>query len=328
MPEPLNVGVIGLGVMGQRMLDRIKAHPRLRAAMIWDANPDTLGLTRALHPELVAAHSVEQLINSRELHSLYIATPPAAHMALCNAAFDSGLAVMCEKPLTVDFDAARRTVRRIADQGHRAAVNFSLASSLGLATLLDNFGSTAQRPLGELRDVRITVEFAAWPRPWQAAAGQWLSARTEGGFSREVLSHFIFVLQRVLGPAAVWESAVAYPVDGIGAETSLKAELRIGDVAVHVSGKVDTAVAVADRNEMVWRAVDGAIVLRDWYGLERLRRGGSIEAVADANSLRSAGQALQMDQWVDLIEGRPNSLAGFGEALEVQETIEALLRAR
>ena len=103
MPEPLNVGVIGLGVMGQRMLDRIKVHPRLRAAMIWDANPDTLGLTRALHPELVAAHSVEQLINSRELHSLYIATPPAAHMALCNAAFDSGLAVMCEKPLTVDF---------------------------------------------------------------------------------------------------------------------------------------------------------------------------------------------------------------------------------
>ena len=35
-----------------------------------------------------------------------------------------------------------------------------------------------------------------------------------------------------------------------------------------------------------------------------------------------------MDQWVDLIEGRPNSLAGFGEALEVQETIEALLRSR
>ena len=34
MPEPLNVGVIGLGVMGQRMLDRIKALPRLRAAMI------------------------------------------------------------------------------------------------------------------------------------------------------------------------------------------------------------------------------------------------------------------------------------------------------
>jgi predicted dehydrogenase len=327
MPDRLNVGVIGLGVMGQRMLERIKAHPRLQVVQVWDANPDTLGLTRALHPELHAAHSAEELIGSPDLHSLYIATPPAAHMALSHAAFDAGLAVLCEKPLTVDFDAARRTVRRIANEGHRAAVNFSLASSLGLATLLDNFGATAPRPLGELRDVSITLEFAAWPRPWQAAAGQWLSMRAEGGFSREVLSHFIFVLQRVLGPAIVWDSKVSYPADGLGAETALKAELRAGDIAVQVSGRVDAAVGVDDRNQMVWRATDGAIVLRNWYGLERLRRGGTVEAIGDTNSLRVAGQALQMDQWVDLIEGRPNSLAGFGEALAVQETVEALLHA-
>ncbi|MEO8545203.1 MAG: Gfo/Idh/MocA family oxidoreductase [Betaproteobacteria bacterium] len=328
MPDRLNVGVVGLGVMGQRMLERIKAHPRLRVALIWDANPDTLGLTRGLHPELQAAHSPEQLIASPGLHSLYVATPPAGHMALSNAAFDAGLAVLCEKPLTLDFDVARRTVRRIADQGHRAAVNFSLASSLGLATLLDNFGPAAPRPLGALRDVAITLEFAAWPRPWQTAAGQWLSMRTEGGFSREVLSHFIFVLQRVLGPAIVWESAVNFPVDGLSAETALKAELRAGNVTVHVKGKVDSAVGVADRNQMVWRATDGAIVLRDWYGLARARRGGAVEAIGDAHSLRLAGQALQLDQWVDLIEGRPNSLAGFDEALNVQETIESLLRAR
>jgi predicted dehydrogenase len=328
MPDRLNVGVIGLGVMGQRMLARIKAHPRLQVVRIWDANPDTLGLTQALHPELQASHSAEQLIASPDLHSLYIATPPAAHLALSNAAFDAGLAVMCEKPLTMDFDGARRTVQRIADEGHRAAVNFSLASSLGLATLLDNFGATAPRPLGELRDVSITVEFAAWPRPWQVAAGQWLSMRAEGGFSREVLSHFIFVLQRVLGQAIAWESAVSYPADGLGAETALKAELRAGDIAVQVSGRVDAAVGVDDRNQMVWRAADGAIVLRNWYGLERLRRGGTVEAVGDTNSLRTAGQALQLDQWVDMIERRPNSLAGFGEALAVQETVEALLRAR
>ena len=328
MPDRLNVGVVGLGVMGQRMLERIKVHPRLRATHIWDANPDTLGLTRGLHPELQSARSVEQLVASPGLHSLYIATPPSAHMALSNAAFDAGLAVFCEKPLTLDFDAARRTVRRIEQHGHRAAVNFSLASSLGLATLLDHFGVNAPRPLGALRDVGITLEFAAWPRPWQAAAGQWLSMRTEGGFSREVLSHFIFVLQRVLGPAVVWDSTVVFPADGMGAETAVKAELRIGDVAVAVAGKVDDSVGVADRNQMVWRASEGAIVLRDWFGLERLRRGGAVQSLGDAHSLRAAGQALQMDQWVDLIEGRPNSLAGFGEALAVQETIEAVLRAR
>jgi 3-hydroxyisobutyrate dehydrogenase-like beta-hydroxyacid dehydrogenase len=30
----LNIGIVGLGVMGQRMLDRIEAHPRLRTAWV------------------------------------------------------------------------------------------------------------------------------------------------------------------------------------------------------------------------------------------------------------------------------------------------------
>jgi len=328
MPDRLNVGVIGLGVMGQRMLDRIKGHPRLCATIVWDANPDTLGLTRARHPEIHAAHSAEQLVHSAGLHSVYIATPPAAHMALSQLALDAGLAVFCEKPLTVDFDAARRVIRRIEEGHHRAAVNYSLAASAGLALLQQTFGADSPRPLGNLRDVRIALDFAAWPRPWQAAAGEWLSLRTEGGFAREVLSHFIFVLQRVLGPATVWDSAITFPVHGMGAETAMKSTLRAADVPVQVTAKVDRAVPVADHNEMVWRAEQGAIVLRDWYGLLRLRGGGSVEALGEPDVLRAAGQSRQMDQWVALIEGGRHELPGFSEALAVQETIEDLLRAR
>ena len=328
MADRLNVGVIGLGVMGQRMLDGIKDHPRLCVTMVWDANPDTLGLTRARHPELQAAHSAEQLIHSAGLCSVYIATPPAAHMALSQVALDAGLAVFCEKPLTVDFDAARRVIRKIEDGHHRAAVNYSLAASAGLALLQQTFGTDCAKPLGNLRDVRIALDFAAWPRPWQAAAGEWLSLRTEGGFAREVLSHFIFVLQRVLGPATVWESAITFPANGTGAETAMKSMLSASDVPVHVAAKVDRAVPVAEHNEMVWRAEQGAIVLRDWYGLLRLRRGGSVEKLGEPNVLRATGQSRQLDQWVALIEGQPHDLPGFAEALAVQETIEDLLRAR
>ncbi len=328
MPDRLNVGVIGLGVMGQRMLDRIKVHPRLRATLVWDANPDTLGLTQARHSEVRAAHSAEELIRGDGLHSVYIATPPAAHMALSQAALDAGLAVFCEKPLTVDFDAARRVIRRIDEGGHRAAVNYSLASSAGLALLQQTFGADSAKPLGALRDVRIALDFAAWPRPWQAAAGEWLSMRTEGGFTREVLSHFIFVLQRVLGPATVWDSAVSYPTHGQGAETALKSNLSASEVPVQVTAKVDAAVPVADHNEMVWRAEQGAIVLRDWYGLLRLRRGGEVETLGEPDMLREAGQSRQLNQWVALIEGDRHELPSYAEALAVQETIEALLRSR
>ena len=144
MSTPLNIGVVGLGVMGQRMLDRIEAHPRLKTTVVWDADAQALQRTLAARPALRAADSAGQLIATPGLHSLYIATPPAAHMALSEAAFDAGLAVLCEKPLTVDFEAAHRCIERIEREGRRAAVNFSLASSPGLQALQQAFGAGVQ----------------------------------------------------------------------------------------------------------------------------------------------------------------------------------------
>lgn len=327
MNTPLNVGVVGLGVMGQRMLDRIEAHPRLQATVVWDDDAQALQRTLAARPALRAAGSNGQLITTPGLHSLYIATPPAAHMALSHAAFDVGLAVLCEKPLTVDFDAAHRCIERIEREGRRAAVNFSLASSPGLQALQQAFGAGAQE-LGPLQRVDIEVGFAAWPRPWQAAAGPWLSQRAEGGFVREVLSHFIFVLQRVLGPAAVQASQVAYPAEGVAAETALQARLQVAGVPVSVSGRVDAGLQKPDFNRMLWQGRDGAIELREWFALSRRQPGGEWAAVGDATSMRAAGQAAQLEQWVHMIEGRAHGLPGYAEALAVQQTIETLLAGR
>jgi len=319
MSAPLFVGLIGLGVMGQRMLARLAQHPRLRATQVWDADPAALARTLAAYPGLQAAASAETLIATPGLHTLYIATPPAPHMALSNRAFDAGLAVFCEKPLTVDFDAARRTIARIDAQRQRAAVNFSLASSPGLAALQ----SAAHGGIGTPQSVQIELAFARWPRPWQAAAGAWLAERAEGGFTREVLSHFIFVLQRVLGPAQVLQSAPDYPADGRGAERALAATLQAGGVPVQVQATV--AGAVDDFNRFTLQGSTGAVELRDWFGLQQRQGEGPWQPQGDAAAQRLRGQADQLDQWVALIEDRPHTLPGFAEALAVQQTIEALL---
>lgn len=314
MSEPLNIGVIGLGVMGQRMLARLAQHPRLRATAVWDANPAALAQTLARYPQLQAASDAATLIATPGLHSLYIATPPAPHMALSELAFDAGLAVFCEKPLTVDFAAARRCIQRIETEGQRAAVNFALASTQGLALLQHNFGSGSAQPLGALTGIELDIAFAAWPRPWQAAAGAWLSERVEGGFTREVLSHFIFVLQRVLGPLSVQASRVDYPAGGIAAETALRAELKAAGVPIHIEAKV--AGKIADQNRMVWRAAEGEIALSTWFS----------QITQQPNDTALPAAIDQLDQWAALIEGRPHSLPGYAESLAVQQTIETLLK--
>lgn len=325
MSELLSIGVIGLGVMGQRMLERLDAHPRLSATWVWDADASALQRTVRKHPRLQPAADAAALIASPGLQGLYIATPPAAHLGLSEAAFDAGLAVLCEKPLTVDFDAARHTLARIEREGQHAAVNFSLASSPGLAALQQAFGAGGDGRCGALQSVEIELAFSAWPRAWQAAAGAWLSQRAEGGFAREVLSHFVFVLQRVLGPATVERCAVSYPGDGVGAETALSAQLRCGNVAVRIEGRVDATLATPDHNRMRWRGSEGEIELGEWFGLQQRRRGADWAAVGDAAGHRLAGQVGQLKHWVSLIEGQPHGLPSFAEALAVQRTIEALL---
>jgi predicted dehydrogenase len=335
MSGPLNIGLIGLGVMGQRMLARLQGHPRLRAVVAWDADPAAIARALQAQPGLKAAASAADVIGHPGLHNLYIATPPQAHLALSEAAFDAGLAVLCEKPLTVDFDAARRSIARIAREQQRAAVNFVLASSPGLAALQRAFGQQmADRPLGALQSVDIDVAFAAWPRPWQAAAGPWLSERTEGGFTREVLSHFVFALQRVLGPTRVLRAQASWPGDGLGAETTLQATLEVtgqaGGVPVTVTGRVAADVPVADHNRMRWQAEGGAIELRQWFSDVQVQQGGPWSPLAEVPALRPADAPSQLDRWAAMIDGQPaaqHGLADFAEALAVQETIEALLRA-
>ncbi len=326
MPGVLSVGVIGLGVMGQRMLARLAGHARLRVTRVWDDNPEVMAHVLAHYPLLRAATSAQALICEPGLHGLYIATPPGPHIALSEQAFDAGLAVLCEKPLTTDFAAGRACVARIERERRRAAVNYSLASSAGLASLQLAFGAAARRTLGALQEVLIELRFAAWPRPWQREAGVWLSQRAEGGFSREVLSHFIFVLQRVLGPAEVVSSRVTWPEDGVSSETSLEAELVAGGVPVRI--RAGLGGERADDNRMLWRATEGEIELRDWFGATQQRQGERMKSLGDADALRINGMSDQLAHWAAMLEGRSHSLPGFAEALAVQRTIEALLAGR
>ena len=90
----------------------------------------------------------------------------------------------------------RKLVETIEGMGARNAVNFSFAASPSRAFLRSQLADGA---FGTIDAIDIRLHFATWPRGWQEAAA-WLGKRRQGGYVREVLSHFIYLTESVFGP--------------------------------------------------------------------------------------------------------------------------------
>lgn len=314
------VGVIGLGIMGNRMLDRLAQHPDLEATAGWDPSQAASEATRKAHPGLTIEASAEALCKRSDLHCIYIASPPASHVAHAFAAFDAGKPVFLEKPLATDLKEARAIVDRVTREKRPAAINFSLAHAPGLIALEDLVKSGR---LGKPVSASVDVQFAAWPRPWQMGAASWLSKRAEGGFTREVISHFVFALQRTLGSPEILESKATYPA-GDGAETALQARVLFGDVSSVITGQVG-GTAVADRNVTTVEFERGAIRLLDWMNVETREGDKWIPSGDSPEALRQRAQVGQLDALAAMLAGRAHRLPTVAEGLAVQVCVEGLL---
>ncbi|MDB5373025.1 MAG: putative dehydrogenase, partial [Belnapia sp.] len=220
--------------------------------------------------------------------------------------------------LATDLAAARAFVARAEAAGARAAVNFPMASSPAVAQLAAWRAGLVPEALA------ITVDFARWPRGWQQDAAGWLARRAEGGFTREVVSHFLFLTRRLLGPLALLEASARYP-GGDMAETAIAARLTAGGVPVTLTGGVGTT-AQDDSNS--W-TLNGAIRLRDWSLAEHLGPAGWAPAPDALPNERMRPLVLrgQLAGVAAMTRGAAHPLATLREALEVQEIVEAILAA-
>lgn len=320
MPAPIALGIVGFGIMGERLLRAALEHgtESVTVAGVWDPAPSAAGRLAGLAPGVPMLASAEAVIAACDC--LYIAAPPAAHLPLAEAALGAGRAVFVEKPLATDLAAARRFVGRAEAAGARAAVNFPMASSPAVAQL------SAWRQALTPEALAIAVDFATWPRGWQKDAAGWLSRRAEGGFTREVVSHFLFLTRRQLGPLALVDARAAFP-GGDTAETAIEARLTAGGVPVTLRGGVGTT----DREDSNSWTLNDSIRLRDWSLAERRGADGRWAQAPDAlpnERMRPLVLKGQLAGVAAMTRGEAHHLATLREALEVQEIVEAILAAQ
>lgn len=315
----VTTAVIGLGIMGQRMLEHVLRHEGYTPVALWDPSPEACAAAAKLAPEAEVTASAEAAIAAADL--VYLACPPVPRKAYALAAAAAGKAVFLEKPLGVDIAESEALVAALEASGVPAAMNFTQAAG---AALSDISAAAQAGDLGELVGVDMVVTYTNWPRPWQVAA-DWLRFRDEGGMTREVISHFLFFTQRIFGPLTVVWSRPSYPADPQLCETALLARLETAS-GQPVSILASVGGAQRDRQEFTIKGSRGSHRVADFSEVS-ISTGGEFVAVeSEAGEPRAVALRAQLDDMLLCMAGRPHRLATPREALEVQRLVESLLK--
>lgn len=295
------IGIVGLGVMGREMAAALDAHPRFKVAAGVDPR----------HPNVPFPlfKDAATLMQKGEIDAIYAATPPRHHEAIVRLAVEARKPILCEKPLAHSIASARDCRDLVNAAGLPAAVNFSFAAR-DVAVRLHRV--VASGALGQIREVSLRVRFGSWPRQWQSGAGAWLAGPEEGGFTREVISHFVFLANRLLGPGQL--QAVTVERAAAGTETKLAAEILHGNIAFTIDAGIGGTRD--DDNRFLVRGDRGEIALVDWSRLDYAGDAGPV-----------LPESAPLDALADLLDGKPHGLASFDEGLAVVELVERMLNA-
>jgi predicted dehydrogenase len=314
--EEIRLGIVGLGAMGAEMLDAAAKHPDFRVVRAADLDQGALDRLASTHPGVSFGTDASAVVSTPDLDAVYLATPPSSHASLAIAALDSGKAVFSEKPLAISLADGQRMRDAAVRTGLANAVNFALSDRHAVLEVERQLRSGAA---GTIRGVDVRLRFPHWPRAFQSAA-TWLAGREQGGFVREVLSHFVYLTDRLLGPLRP-EQVSTDCADGTS-ETAAHGLLRAGEVPVHVSA----VAGLAGPEEYEWTlwGTRRSYRLRDWDKLS-VSDGGDWKPVALEGERGSEHTRLTL--FADAVRGgSPADLADFDTALRVQRVIEAFHR--
>jgi len=317
----VKTAIIGLGIMGRRMLEHMELHEGYAPVALWDPDAAACAEAQQLAPGAEVVASAEAAIAAADL--VYLACPPVPRKAYALAAAEAGKAVFLEKPLGVDVAESEALVAGLAAAGVPAAVNFTQAAG---AALTDVSAAAQSGALGDLAGADMVVTYAAWPRAWQKAA-DWLRFRDEGGMTREVISHFLFFSERILGPLSVVWARPSYPDDAALCETHMLARLEnAGGLPVTIMASVGGAQP--DRQELTIKGVKASRRISEFY-IDAVSDGGAFtelgERPADPRAVSLKGQ---LDDLALCIAGKPHRLATPEEALRVQKLVEQMLAGK
>ena len=311
----IQIGIVGCGVIGNRLAGAIADHDRYELAVACDLDADRAASLAAEHGTEGAATTTDHasLVERDGLDAVYVGVPPLAHREVVADALAAGKHVICEKPIAADAETGRELVALAGETDRVTAVNLPFRYTPGFVRLRE---AVAAGEIGKPRRVELRFRFPEWPREWQDVA--WLESREQGGPLREVGTHFLFGVQELFGPPEAVSADVGY--SGPDAyEDDVAGTFRAGGVRGTIDLLCDHEGGEENAITVVGEAA--SLSLTEWYRLVRNRGRGDEATLVDE---RGDTVTALLTEFAGAVDGDGGDLVSFAEATRVQETLDAV----
>jgi len=296
--------VIGIGdIARRRVLPAILAEPRSRLAGIVTRDP-----AKAADYAAPAWSDLDRALAESGADAAYVATPVFLHAPQSIACLRAGCHVLCEKPMALNYAAARSMQSAAAETGRLLGIAYyrRMYPKVARAAALMEAGAIGRPVLAEGTN-------HAWPplespRDWFADP-----ERAGAGPLFDIASHRIDLMNYLFGAPVRASGHISTLVRAIAVEDNATVIVEYGN---GVRGVVDVRWhSRVERDEFRIRGTEGELDLTPLNGPRLVHPGGEeripahdnlhypcvadfVAAALDGGPLRSSGATALLTEWV------------------------------
>lgn len=310
----IHIGIVGLGAIGQRLLNRFMDHPEVQVVAICDQIDSLVTETAAELGNVGTYKKHQELIADPKVELVYVAVPPKIHHQVVMDVLQAKKHVLCEKPLANSLEEADELRKAAKEANVIHAMNFPLnyeEAAIKFAELID------QNYIGKLRRLQLTMHFPEWPRPWQRNA--WVAGREQGGFVLEVGVHFIQQTLKIFGDITNITAKLELPTDPNKCETGIIASAELLDgTPVLIEGL--SQFAGKEFIGFTAYGTEGILSLDNWGELRGGKNGEELKVI----SYETVQSKNLIDELIKAISGQQAEIYDFEVGYKSQEILEKL----
>jgi len=316
----IQVGLVGLGWWGERLLDAAHGSPALRFVHAVSPRPDIRAPLAAKHG-LRLSPDIETMLRDPDVQAVVLATPHSLHRAQIEQVARAGKPIFCEKPLTLTRADAVAAVGACEAAGVPLALGHNRRFLPALAELRKTIESGVLGQLlhveGHVSNQNSGVNFAPW---------RYDDAESPAGGLTGTGIHMLDCFVNLLGPIASvttqlvsWKPSAAKPNLGTLDSLSVLLTFRNG-----MSG----TLAMVRATPTIWRlhvfGTDANVENYDETDIV-LRAGGrsaSRVRLPAVDTLR-----LELDAFADAVTGRAPYPIPTTQMIDTVAAFEAITKS-